>query len=64
MKQLRKVRCVDKTKMRALITESFGKMGVAGKPIGAQELQEQIAARGVKSEDNAFSREIVGMREG
>ena len=64
MKQLRKVRCVDKAKIRALIAKSFGEMGVAGKPIGAQELQAQIVARGVNPEDNAFSREIIGMREG
>jgi hypothetical protein len=38
-------------------------MGISGEPIGAEKVQEMIAACGVKPEDNEFSRGIVEMRE-
>jgi hypothetical protein len=62
MKQL-KAKCVDKPRMRSLIAKSFKKMGIEGKPIGAEKAQERIAARGVKPEDNVFSRALLRMRE-
>jgi len=38
-------------------------MGIQGKPIGAEKLQKQIEAQGIKPEDNMFSRALLGMRE-
>lgn len=63
MKPLKTIRFVDKAKMRSLITKSFEKMGIQGEPIGAEKVQAQIAARGVKPEDNVFSRALLRMRE-
>ena len=63
MKPLKTVRFVDKSRMRSLIARSFKKMGVQEEPIGAEKVQEQIAARGVKPEDNVFSRMLLRMRE-
>ena len=62
MRQL-KAKCVDKPRMRSVIAKSFEKMGIEGKPVGAEKVQEQIAARGVNPEDNAFSRALLRMRE-
>lgn len=39
------------------------KLGIHGEPIGAEKLQQMIAACGVKPEDNEFSRGIIEMRE-
>ena len=60
---LKTVRFVDKSKLRSLVAQSFEKMGIQGKPIGAEKLQKQIEAQGIKSEDNMFSRALLGMRE-
>jgi hypothetical protein len=38
-------------------------LGISGEPIGAEKVQEMIAACGVNPEDNEFSRGIVEMRE-
>jgi hypothetical protein len=38
-------------------------MGIHGKPIGAEKLQEMMRAHGVKPEDNILSRGIIEMRE-
>ena len=38
-------------------------MGIHGEPLGAERLQEMIAAHGIKPEDNAFSRGIIETRE-
>lgn len=62
MKQL-KAKCVDKPRMRSLIARSFEKMGIQGKAVGAEKVQKQIAARGVKPEDNVFSRTLLRARE-
>jgi hypothetical protein len=50
-------------KLRAAWAEAMDQMGVAGQPIPAEELRAMIAACGFKPEQNAFSREIVQMRE-
>ena len=63
VKPLKTIRFIDKSKMRSLVAQSFEKMGIQGKPIGAEKVQAQIAARGVKPEDNAFSRTLLRMRE-
>ena len=50
-------------KLAPLIDEAFKKMGITGEPIGAEKLQEMLAAEGVKPEENSFSRGIIEMRE-
>jgi hypothetical protein len=54
---------VDKGKLSSLIAKAFEEMGIQGQPIGAEKVQEMIAACGVKPEDNVFSKGIVEMRE-
>jgi hypothetical protein len=43
--------------------EALGQMGIQGEPIGAEKVQQLIAAGGANPEDAAFSREIIAMRE-
>ena len=57
------VRFVDKTRLRPVIAQAFAEMGIHGAPIGAEKVQEMIAACGVQPEDNTFSRGIIEMRE-
>src|SRR6266545_3817965 len=61
--QLRAAQFVDKQKLQPLVAKAFAKMGIQGEPIGAEKVQELIAACGVKPEDNVFSRGIIQMRE-
>jgi 3-methyladenine DNA glycosylase/8-oxoguanine DNA glycosylase len=39
------------------------RQGIRGEPIGAEKVQEMMAACGVKPEDNLLSRGIIEMRE-
>ncbi len=57
------IRFVDKEKLRPIVDKVFEAMGIHGEPIGAEKVQEMIAACGVKPEDNLFSRGIIEMRE-
>ena len=50
-------------KLTLLIDKAFEKMGITGEPIGAEKLQEMLAAEGVGPEENSFSRGIIKMRE-
>ena len=50
-------------KLTPLIDKAFEKMEITGEPIGAEKLQEMLAAEGVKPEENSFSRGIIKMRE-
>jgi hypothetical protein len=43
--------------------KAMQEMGISGEPVGAEKLQEMMAACGFKPEDNALSREIIAMRE-
>jgi hypothetical protein len=61
--RVRTVRFVDKEKLRPIIAQVFAEMGIRVKPIGAEKLQEMIAACGVKPEENTFSQGIIKMRE-
>ncbi|MEW6297200.1 MAG: hypothetical protein AB1671_05590 [Thermodesulfobacteriota bacterium] len=56
-------RFVDKHALQPLIARSFAEMGIRGEPVGAEKVQEMIAACGVREEDNILSRGIVDMRE-
>lgn len=61
--RLRTVRFVDKEKLRPTVDNAFAAMGIRGEPIGAEKVQEMIAACGVRPEDNILSRGIIDMRE-
>lgn len=61
--QPRAVRFVDKQKLQHLIDTTFAEMGMRGAAVGAEKVQEMMAACGVKPEENMFSREIIAMRE-
>jgi hypothetical protein len=47
----------------AMTAKVFAEMGITGEPVGAEKLQEMMLACGVNPEENAFSREIIAMRE-
>src|SRR2546427_12744102 len=47
----------------ASFKEILRQLGITGKPIGAEKVQEMMVAEGVKPEDCALSREILAMRE-
>ena len=61
--QLRVVRFVDKEKLQPIVDKAFAEMGVRGEAIGAEKVQEMMAAGGVRPEDNILSRGIIDMRE-
>ncbi len=45
------------------VAKAFAAMGVTDAPIGAENLQKILTARGMDPKDNSFSREIIAMRE-
>jgi hypothetical protein len=49
--------------LSSTLGKAFEEMGIAGEPIGAEKVQELMRACGVNPEENAFSREIIEMRE-
>jgi hypothetical protein len=49
--------------VEAAWARALEQMGIRGKPIGAEKLQEMMLAHGVKPEDNILSRGIIEMRE-
>jgi len=55
--------CSQKEKQIPVMAEVFNGMGIHGEPIGAEKVQEMIAACGIKPEDNEFSCGITEMRE-
>jgi hypothetical protein len=59
----RAVQFLDKVKCSPMVMKSFREMDIGGEPIGAENVQAMIEACGIRPEDNAFSREIVEMRE-
>jgi hypothetical protein len=63
VEQPRTIRFVDKHKLRPLVANIFSAMGIRGEPIGAEKVQEMIAACGVQPEDNLFSRGVIEMRD-
>jgi uncharacterized protein involved in exopolysaccharide biosynthesis len=38
-------------------------LGIQGQAIGAKKLREMLLAQGINPDENAFSREIIAMRE-
>jgi hypothetical protein len=63
IERLPTVQFVDKTRLRPVIAQAFAEMGIHGAPIGAEKVQELIAACGVQPEANTFSQGIIEMRE-
>lgn len=61
-KRLARVRAKNE-KLIPLIDKTFEAMGITGEPIGAEKVQEMLAAEGIDTEDNACSRGIIEMRE-
>jgi hypothetical protein len=47
----------------ATVARAFAELAITGQPIGAEKVQEMVAACGFRPEDNEFSRGIVAMRE-
>lgn len=47
----------------AAVEEAYKKMGITGPPVGPEKLREMMLADGVDPNDNAFSREIIAMRD-
>lgn len=39
------------------------RLGIHGQPIGARQLRQRLVETGMKPDDNAFSRELIAMRE-
>jgi hypothetical protein len=54
---------VNLDEFRAGFAKALAGMGVRGKPIGAQKLQQMMLAAGIRPEENQFSRAIIEMRE-
>jgi hypothetical protein len=60
--RIERVRAKNK-RLRPLIDKAFKALGAIGAPIGAEKVQELVAACGVNPEDNLFSQGIIEMRE-
>ncbi|MGH9751410.1 MAG: hypothetical protein ACREA2_01380 [Blastocatellia bacterium] len=53
----------ENERLRPMIDKAFKALGATLEPIGAEKVQEMVAACGVNPEDNLFSRGIIEMRE-
>jgi hypothetical protein len=47
----------------AAVAKAFAEMGITGEPVGHEKLMQMMLEAGVNPEDNAFSREIIAMRD-
>jgi len=47
----------------AAVAEAYEKMGITGPPVGPEKLKEMMLASNIDPNDNAFTREILAMRE-
>jgi hypothetical protein len=54
---------LSQPQVAAAWAKAMEEMGISGEPVGAEKLQEMMAACGIKPEDNVLSREIIAMRE-
>jgi hypothetical protein len=52
----------DQAAISAAVAQAFAALGITGEPVGAEKVQEMMAASGLKPEDNEFSRGIIAMR--
>lgn len=53
----------NKKENAQIVRKMFEKMGISGEPIPAEDLQARMAQRGIRAEDNEFSRAIIEERE-
>ena len=53
----------DRARYDYTVAKLYAKMGITGPPVGNEKLTEMMLADGVDPNDNAFSREIIAMRE-
>ncbi len=53
----------NKQENAKVIEKVFEEIGLTGKPIPAEELQERMSKNGTRAEDNEFSRAIIQERE-
>ena len=53
----------SKAALSALAEKVFAEMGITGEPPGHERLMQMMLEAGVDPNDNAFSREIIAMRE-
>ncbi len=53
----------QQAELSAAVAKAFAEMGITGPPVGHDKLMEMMLASGVDPNDNAFSREILAMRE-
>jgi hypothetical protein len=54
---------MSQASISAAAAKAFAEMGITCEPVGIEKLREMMAACGVDPTDNAFSREIIAMRE-
>jgi hypothetical protein len=50
-------------RLRPFMGKAFKALGATLEPVGAEKVQEMVAACGVNPEDNLFSQGIIEMRE-
>ena len=61
--RLIRMAALSQPQVAAAWAKAMEAMGISGEPVGAEKLQEMMAACGIKPEDNALSAEIITMRE-
>jgi hypothetical protein len=49
--------------INAVTAKAWGEMGITAEPVSPERLREMMLADGVDPNDNAFTREILAMRE-
>lgn len=49
--------------LKPLLDKAFDALGATNPPIGAENVQQMVAACGIDPEDNSFSRGLIEMRE-
>ncbi|HMV83037.1 MAG TPA: hypothetical protein PLD20_23350 [Blastocatellia bacterium] len=61
--RMRRNAALNQERIAAGWAAAMREMGISGKPVGAEKLQEMMIAAGVDPTDNQFSRGIIEMRE-
>lgn len=54
---------IDKKDIRLTVANAYQAMSIEGEPVGAEQVQEIIAACDVSATENSWSRGIIEMRE-
>jgi hypothetical protein len=53
----------QQAELSAIAAKVFAEMGVTGPPVGHDKLMEMLRASAIDPNDNAFSREVIAMRD-